>query len=149
MHLRYSLFVAGAVLGCGFAAHAQEKLHKTYLWHMEQPIYRPDQQVAGADRYERAWESILRTDAGALHPSNDPCTIFSKADRVAGYQFRIKDSIGTIFGHAEAGAQVSYSGGLIENIQSLGGANQLGYSPPWFNDYRIAQLGDARRRAAV
>ena len=30
-----------------------ENLHFTYLWHLEQPIYWPDQEVSGADRYER------------------------------------------------------------------------------------------------
>ena len=45
-----------------------ENLHFTYLWHLEQPIYWPDHQPGGPDRYEVAWPSILRTDAGAAHP---------------------------------------------------------------------------------
>ncbi len=121
-----------AMLGGGnSAAMAQEKVHYTYLWHLEQPIYWPDQQVSGSDRYERAWESIQRKNGGATHPENNLVEIFGLADRVAAYQYRLRDSIGAISGNAEAGAQVTYSGGLIENIKSLGGANQLGYSPTW------------------
>src|SRR5262245_54988995 len=36
-----------------------DNLQFTYLWHLEQPIYWPDRQSAGPDRYERAWQSIL------------------------------------------------------------------------------------------
>ncbi len=117
-----------------------QKLHFTYLWHMEQPIYWPDRQAGGVDRYERAWESIARKDGGAAHPQNNLREIFSIADRVAGYQDRMAESIWAFsFGVDEAGAQISYSGGLIENIQSLGAANQLGYSGSSFNALRNAR----------
>lgn len=108
-----------------------EKLHLTWHWHMEQPIYWPDQQQWAPDRYERAWESIQRTDQGAAHPEHDLRAIFGKADWVAAYQWRVRDSIQTLLGWPEAGAQVSYSGGLIENVRSLGDAGQLGYGPTW------------------
>lgn len=51
------------------ASTSAENLHFTYLWHLEQPIYWPAQQATGNDRYERAWDSILRTDAGAVASS--------------------------------------------------------------------------------
>ncbi len=147
------------VLSAGIAALVNpsaapaEQLHFTYLWHMEQPIYWPDQQTSGQDRYERAWESIQRTDGGAAHPANDLREIFSKADRVAAYQWRVNDSIDLIRGYAEAGAQVSYSGGLIENVFSLGNANQLGYTPIWYSDYRQARgwttLGQSKPRCDI
>ncbi|MFI4871800.1 MAG: hypothetical protein ACIARQ_08315, partial [Phycisphaerales bacterium JB061] len=124
-----------AVLGAVFpmSVAAQESLHFTYLWHMEQPIYWPDQtRVFGApDRYENAWESIQSKNAGAGNPENDLVEIFSKADRVAAYQYRVRDAIDAIRWAPEAGAQISYSGGLIQNIESLGSANQLGYTPSW------------------
>ncbi len=116
-----------------------ENLHFTYLWHLEQPIYWPERQASGADRYERAWQSILRTDGGAAHPENDLRDIFGKADRVAAYQSRPRDSIDAIRWAPEAGAQVSYSGGLIENIMSLGGAGQLGYAANWYSGFREAR----------
>ena len=42
------------------ATAAAEKTNFTYLWHLEQPIYWPDNM--GENRYERAWQSILRKD---------------------------------------------------------------------------------------
>lgn len=130
------LILASAALSASAVA---ENLHFTYLWHLEQPIYWPDQQASGVDRYERAWDSILRTDAGAAHPENNLRDIFGWPDRVAAYQFRVRDSINAIRSFPESGAQVSYSGGLIENVMSLGNANQLGYSSNWVNPYREAR----------
>lgn len=126
---------------CVFAGVAlgQERLHFTYLWHLEQPVYWPERQTSGADRYERAWETIQRKDAGGSHPFDNLRDIFGLADRQAVYQYRVKDCISAISGAPEAGAQISYSGGLIENITSLGNANQLGYGSGWFNDFRTAR----------
>ncbi len=133
---RFVLPAAAVALAAGAAA---AQVHFTYLWHMEQPIYWPDQQVGGTDRYERAWESQQRKNAGRFNPTNNLNDIFGKPDRVAAYQWRVKDSIDAFDWAPEAGVQVSYSGGLIENLQSLGGAFQLGYSPNWFSDYRTAR----------
>lgn len=128
-----------AAIGIGPNPSRAESVHFTYLWHMEQPIYWPAPQATGADRYERAWASILRKDAGAAHPENDLRDIFGKADRVAGYQYRTRDSVDLIRWAPEAGAQMSYSGGLVENIFSLGTASQLGYSPTWHQSIREAR----------
>ncbi len=130
----------GGTLAVAVAAPARaEKTHFTYLWHLEQPIYWPDRQATGEDRYERAWQSIQRKDAGAAHPANDLRAIFSLDDRVAAYQWRPRDTINAIRWADEAGAQVSYSGGLIENIMSLGAAGQLGYTSAWMNPWREAR----------
>jgi hypothetical protein len=120
-------------------ALAQEKLHFTYLWHLEQPIYWPDANASNTNRYERAWESIQRTDGGAAHPGDNLRSIFGLDDRVNAYQWRVRDSINAMLGQPEAGAQVSYSGGLIENISSLGNAGQLGYSSSWYGGNRTAR----------
>lgn len=140
------MYMARGLAGGGFVALAascalaQQNLHFTHLWHLEQPIYWPDRQASGEDRYQRAWESIVRKDGGALNPGDNLRDIFGLEDRVAAYQYRVRDSVNAIRGlHNEAGVQVSYSGGLIENIFSLGNANQLGYSPGWFNGYREAR----------
>ena len=118
-------------------AAAAEKTHFTYLWHLEQPIYWPDD--AGG-RYERAWQSILRKDAGARNPENDLRNIFGLDDRVAAYQHRPRDTVGAIGWAQEAGAQVSFSGGLIANIQSFAEAGgQLGYSTSWHSAWRQAR----------
>jgi hypothetical protein len=136
MNRNHMLAAMGAAFLCGGSALAREKLHFTYLWHLEQPIYWPDRQVGGADRYERAKESL---DRGGVHPENNLVDIFGLDDRKAAYQWRVRDSVNAIRGHAEAGAQVSYSGGLIENIMSLGAANSLGYSPTWYGSNREAR----------
>jgi hypothetical protein len=149
---RSCLLVCLTLLACLRPALA-ENLHFSYLWHLEQPIYWPDQQVPAPDRYESAWQSILRTDAGAVHPANNLRDIFSLPDRVAAYQYRVRDSINSIQWAAEAGAQVSYSGGLIENIASLGAVNQLGYTPTWFSSLRQARgwqtVGQSRPRCDI
>ncbi|MBX3387521.1 MAG: hypothetical protein KF768_13215 [Phycisphaeraceae bacterium] len=138
---RTLLAASAAALTLALAAPTAfaERVHFTYLWHMEQPIYWPDRQVSGADRYERAWESILRKDAGRPNPTNNLRDIFGLDDRVAGYQHRMRDCINDIRWAPEAGAQISFSGGLIENLQSLGAANQLGYSPTWYSWLREAR----------
>ncbi|MFZ9880668.1 MAG: hypothetical protein ACO3QC_04625, partial [Phycisphaerales bacterium] len=56
-----SALLAGTVAAALAAPATAEKTHFTYLWHLEQPIYWPDD--AGG-RYERAWQSIVRKDAG-------------------------------------------------------------------------------------
>ncbi|MDX2197828.1 MAG: carbohydrate-binding protein [Phycisphaerae bacterium] len=121
------------------ASASAENIHFTYFWHMEQPIYWPIRQSSGADRYERAWQSIQATDGGRANPQDNLRQIFQSADRVAAYQFRARDSVDLIRSRPEAGVQVSFSGGLIENLQSLGAVNQLGYSAGWHNFYREAR----------
>jgi hypothetical protein len=104
-------------------------VHTTYIWHMEQPIYWPAPSTWG-EGYQTAWESIVLKDGGALHPENDVRAIFSVEDRVAAYQFRPRDAIQAMSG-VDAGAQVTYTGGLVRNVASLGAVSQLGYSPSW------------------
>lgn len=138
-----SLFlVSGAI--------AQEKVHFTYLWHLEQPIYWPDQKVGSPDRYETAADSIFRVGGGGSgqHPENNLNDIFGLDDRKNVYQWRVKDSIGAISGKTEAGAQISYSGGLIENIASLGANNMLGYSSSWNSHNQTARNWYTNRGAS-
>ncbi len=132
------LLASGALLAT--AQHADAQLHYTYLWHMEQPIYWPDRQVGGDDRYERAWQSIVRKDAGATNPENNLREIFGIDDRKAAYQYRTKDAISDISWTPEGGAQISFSGGLIENIASLAEAGgQLGYAGNWNSHLQTAR----------
>ncbi len=119
-------------------AEAGSSVHTTFLWHLEQPIYWPAPN-AGGQRYQTAWDSIQAKRAGAAHPQNDLDQIFGLDDRVAAYQFRPRDAVQAMLGLPEAGAQVSYSGGLIENIASLGAAGQLGYGAGWMNGFREAR----------
>ncbi len=115
-----------------------EPLRVTWLWHLEQPIYWPAPNASGL-RYQSVWDSMQAKAAGALHPQNDLDEIFGKDDRVAAYQYRVRDAVATLLGYPDAGAQVSYSGGLIVNIASLGVAGKLGYSAAWNAPFEEAQ----------
>ncbi|MDK2970352.1 MAG: hypothetical protein PWP23_107 [Candidatus Sumerlaeota bacterium] len=125
--------LVAASLSLPQATGAQSTAPKvTWHWHQHQPIYWNDQlRFSGQDRYEYAWESIQQKDDGAAHPTDDLRGIFGKEDRVAAYQYRMRDAIGSIGSYTNSGVSVSYSGALMENIESLGNANQLGYSPGW------------------
>ncbi len=137
--------LAAALLAAA-AAPLTAQVHTTWLWHMQQPIYWPEASVADPFHWQAAQEShALKFGGGNLyadgqaHPLNDLEEIFSKADRVAAYQYRPKDAVQTLLGYPEAGAQVNYSGCLIENVNSLANANQWGYNPGWANDFITAR----------
>ena len=122
------------------AAQAGTSVHTTWLWHLHQPIYWPDRRNYGTDHYEAAWDTILQQNAGRNHPSPEVLnTIFGVSDRVNAYQGQPKTSIGYLLGYPNAGAQVSYSGALIENVQSLATVGQLGYGGAWNNANQTAR----------
>lgn len=130
-----------------FTSHiSAQKIYTSYLWHMDQPVYwaekskdKPDSKqyveeshrlkMSGGNRY---------TGSSVGHPTNDLEEIFSKADRVNAYQQSPRDAVNSIRSLTDAGAQLSISAGLMENIQSLGVKNQWGYSPTWMNPYKEA-----------
>jgi hypothetical protein len=138
-----NLFVLGsaaALLALAVSAPAQNTAPRTgWLWHLHQPIYWNDQNrnAANGDRVEYAWESIAYKDANpGAHPYDNLRDIFGIDDRRAAYQSRPLDSIGTVGSLPNAGAQLTYSGALAENVGSLGQAGQLGYSGGWKNFLR-------------
>ncbi|MCB9232804.1 MAG: T9SS type A sorting domain-containing protein [Bacteroidia bacterium] len=127
-------------------AGAFAQVHTSYLWHLQQPNYWPEVSPANNYTYQKVWESYsLKSNGGNLysdglnHPLNDLQDIFGKADRVAVYQYRTKDAVSSLTSYPEGGAQVNYSGCLIENINSLGNANQWGYSSGWASDFVTAR----------
>src|ERR1022692_3471556 len=123
-----SLVAPLAALGSG-------NVHTTWLWHLHQPIYWPDRRDSGGDHYEAAWDTIQQQNAGRLHPSPEVVSsIFGVDDRRAAYQSRPHDALSSVLSYANAGAQLNYSGALMENVQSLGANNQLGYAGNW-NSY--------------
>jgi hypothetical protein len=115
-------------------------VHTTWLWHLHQPLYWPDRRNSGTDHYENAWDTIQQQNAGRPHPSPEILsTIFGTADRVNAYQGQPSSTISGLLGYPNAGAQVNYSGALMENVQSLAAAGQLGYGSGWNNGNRTAR----------
>jgi|GEM_PF-1389365 len=130
-----------------FSTNIFSQVHITYLWHLEQPIYWPEKSKSDTYHYQLAAESFSlkqngqnKYSDGKSHPLNDLEEIFSKADRVAVYQYRTKDAVQSMTSnHPESGAQVSYSGCLIENINSLAKTNKWGYGNGWENSIKTAR----------
>ncbi len=144
IQMRYA-WACGAVLVLG-AMPVKSQVHTSYLWHMQQPIYWPEVSQANPNRYQSVWESEQLKWSGGntyadglAHPLNDLGSIFGNDDRTAAYQWRPKDAVQSLLGHPEGGAQVNYSGCLIENVNSLASANQWGYSPGWQQDFTTAR----------
>ncbi len=134
------------------AAPGNPNVHVTYHWHQHQPIYWPEYNNGthspGTNRYQFAYDSIRlkQTDTGNYYPGSTgehPLNqlwdgdggaydaVFSKNDRIQAYQHGMRDSIATMAAHWNAGASISYSGALQENIGSLGRADYGGYTPSW------------------
>ncbi len=127
--------LAGLILALAAGALAAP-VHTTYLWHMHQPIYWPDQSTGSPSRYEMAYETITLG-----HSENDVFSIFNKDDRVHDYQDYPRTAVGTILDLPDAGAQISFASALIENVKSLGdnGWNGGRYASNWYGDYRTAR----------
>ena len=121
-------------------------VHTTYLWHLQQPIYWPDKSVWNPYHYQTCWESQWHKDNdgnwypdGLQHPLSNLQDIFDKDDRVAVYQYRARDAVQSLLGLPDAGAQVNYSGCLIENVNSLADAGQWGYYSSWESSFQQAR----------
>ncbi len=122
------------------------QVHTTYLWHLQQPIYWPEQSQWSPSQYQDVWESqYLKSNGGNIypdgqaHPLNNLEEIFGKDDRKAVYQWRTRDGVETLLGLPDAGAQVNYSGCLLENVNSLAAAGQWGYAAGWQNNFVTAR----------
>ncbi len=121
------------------------QVHTTYLWHMHQPTYWGEVSQQNSNRYQMVKESQdLKINGqntysdGLAHPLNNLEEIFGLPDRVNAYQFQPKNAVQSIMSYAKAGAQMTYGGSLIESLNSLGAANQWGYSAGWKNDVNTA-----------
>ena len=123
------------------AARAQNNtsIHTSWLWHLHQPIYWPEKR-AGSDQYENARDTIQAQDGGRPHPVEQVRgQVFDIDDRRAAYQYRPHDALASIGQYLKSGAQLNYSGALMENVQSLGSAGQLGYASNWYQSNKDAK----------
>lgn len=121
------------------------QVHTSYLWHMHQPTYWGETSKSDPNRYQLVKESEDLKNSGQsnysdglAHPLNNLNEIFNLNDRINAYQYQPKNAVSSISGYPKAGAQMTYGGSLIENINSLGDANQWGYSSGWKNDVKTA-----------
>ena len=109
---------------CCIEASAQEPIHVGFLWHMHQPIYYP-------------CETVTQTDA-AGHFSFSVIDVHNQ--RFGPYTSWPKDAIQAGLGLPHLGAQVSFSGSLIQNLNDLE-ANGIngGMWNNWDSAYNQAQ----------
>ena len=129
-----------------YSLSAQTKVYTTYLWHMDQPVYWPDFSKDKPESKQFAEESQrlklngtnMYPGSSVAHPTNDLEGIFGKADRILDYQTYPRDGVSSIKDLTNAGAQVSISGGLMDNVKSLGDKNQWGFYPTWYSGYKEA-----------
>lgn len=117
-------------------ASANTSVHTSWLWHLHQPIYWPDRAPAnhnGIDHYQNAWDTLQLDQGGFGHPSDTSLqNVFSLSDRLNAYQGEPNTTLNDIGTYANSGAQVNYSGALMENVQSLAvGDPSMGYSTSW------------------
>lgn len=152
---------AGAATGTAtdVSTKAAAKVHITYHWHLHQPLYWPTS-GRNSSLVQRAAESFdlkaqgYNTYSGSplRHPLNNLATgdigqydpIFSNDDRIAIYQGRGRDSISTLFPYPNAGASISYTGSLMDNIESWGKDHRIGYTPAWASGYQEARQWKTR-----
>eukprot|EP00358_Blepharisma_japonicum_P001961 CAMPEP_0202946752 /NCGR_PEP_ID=MMETSP1395-20130829/10167_1 /ASSEMBLY_ACC=CAM_ASM_000871 /TAXON_ID=5961 /ORGANISM="Blepharisma japonicum, Strain Stock R1072" /LENGTH=623 /DNA_ID=CAMNT_0049647541 /DNA_START=168 /DNA_END=2039 /DNA_ORIENTATION=+ len=85
-------------------------------------------------------ESIQLKNQQNGHPQNNLEDIFGSDDRKAIYQYRAKDSLNTVSQSSapKFGAQLTYPGELVENVQSLAQNYYLGYYQNWQTAYQQA-----------
>lgn len=135
------------ILFCGLLIFkSQAQVHTSYLWHLHQPTYWGDASKKNPNRYQMVKESQdLKTSGqnndinGLAHPTNNLEEIFGTGDRVAAYQFAPKNAVNSIKDLPEAGAQLTYGGSLMENVNELALANQWGYSSSWKQNIKDAK----------
>lgn len=143
-------------------------VHVSRHWHLHQPIYWPEWNSNGSQtqRYQYGWDSLQikfangnrYAGSAVRHPQNnlvqgDPegsfDAVFSPDDRIKAYQSGPKDSLSKISDLPFAGYSMSYSGSLIENVNSFGRNNAYGYSANWnqnFIDIRNWRNQSGQRR---
>ncbi|XP_064382608.1 alpha-amylase-like [Halichondria panicea] len=118
-----------------FGVCAANSVYTTYLWHMQQPIYWPDKLPSNPNTYQKAYDSIQLKNTQGGHPYDNMDDIFGKDDRVNDYQHYALDAVQSCAADSpDMGAQVSFSGCLIENLNNLADNNHI-YSSGWNNAY--------------
>lgn len=113
------------------------KVYTTYHWHLQQPIYWPDVLPSNQRTYQKAYDSLELQGKQGGHPKSPIDDIFGKADRVNDYQHYALDAVQSCSQYQNMGAQVSFSGCLIENLNNLADNHHI-YNPGWSSIYSKA-----------
>ena len=118
-----ALLVLGVLSLSPSSAFAQQPIYVTFLWHMHQPRYWPGEDVVTTSR--------------AGHFSFDPLTVHR--DRTGPYTTWPRDAISAAraAGLGACGAQVSFTGSLMENLDAMRDAG-AGFAD-WVNPWREAR----------
>mgnify|MGYP001026372485 CR=1 FL=1 len=101
-----SLAVVLSCLAASARAEDPSKIHIAFLWHMHQPIYWPG-------------ETIVETDANARYPFS---VIDVHTTRTGPYTTWPADAVQSGSSLPHLGAQVSFSGSLVRNLDALAAA---------------------------
>jgi hypothetical protein len=141
---RTLVWLSAALQFTSALASANTSVHTSWLWHLHQPIYWPDRAPANHpyDHYQNAWDTLQLDQNGFSHPSDTSLqSVFDDADRLSAYQGEPNTVLQDLNSYANSGAQVNYSGALMENVQSLAvGDPSMGYSTSWNSGNQQARL---------
>lgn len=112
-------------LSGGQAADGQAapKIYVAVQWHMHQPIYWPG-------------ENIVETSRNPQN-TDDPVGHVTWPDRVGGYTHYLADAVERNSNLPHAGAQISWSGSLTEDVDTLA-QHGIGFGKDWMGRYRDA-----------
>lgn len=99
------------------------KIHVAVHWHMHQPIYWPG-------------ENIIETSRNPQN-TDDPVGHVTWPDRVGGYTHYMADAVERNSNLPHAGAQISWSGSLTEDVDTLA-QHGIGFGKDWMGRYRDA-----------
>ena len=142
--LRYGLpLVAGLTIGLfSTSAFGNSNVKVSRFWHNHQPIYWPEWNAAPQDQRVQFAEDSADLkggqgyDSSTLHPENDLNAIFGVDDRRKAYQDGPRSSLTLV--NTDGGYAMSYSGSLMDNVNSWGEVSENGYGPGWWDGNRTA-----------
>jgi Glycosyl hydrolase family 57 len=100
------------------------KIQVALHWHMHQPIYWPG-------------ENIVETSRNPQN-TDDPVGHVTWPDRVGGYTRYMSDAVERNSNLPHMGVQVSWTGSLTENLNTLA-ENGIGFGRHWMDNYRAAR----------
>ncbi len=122
------VLIAFGIAGCAGMAAAQAPIEVGFLWHMHQPQYRPG-------------ESVLQTNASGVFSFDLVNEVHG--DRFGPYTTWPRNAVQSGLGLPNLGAQVSFSGSLINNLNTLENAGVNGGQwNNWDSAYKQAASWD-------